>query len=48
MDLGVFRPRNLFSWRSSLSDTRRVDEQTSTTHAQAVTVTASRGLGSTC
>ncbi|KAH9047481.1 hypothetical protein EDB83DRAFT_2317547 [Lactarius deliciosus] len=38
MDLGAFHPRNLFSWRSSLSDTRRLDEQTPTADAQAVTV----------
>ncbi|KAI9444051.1 hypothetical protein H4582DRAFT_1918933 [Lactarius indigo] len=45
MDLSAFHPRSLFSWRSSLSDTRRLDEQTPTADAQAVTVKVSRGLG---
>ncbi|KAH9047121.1 hypothetical protein EDB84DRAFT_1462824 [Lactarius hengduanensis] len=43
MDLGAFHPRNLFSWRSSLSDTRRLDEQSPTADAQAVTVKVPRG-----
>ena len=45
MDLGALRsPRKLFSWRSTRSNSiRRSDEQTPTTAAQAVTVSAARG-----
>jgi len=40
MDFGAFRPLSIFTWRPSVSDahrTRRTDEQTQNTNAQAVT-----------